>query len=92
MVRCVHVAGSDAEARSRVFSAEGAYRYYFSYLFGVLKRANRLAPLKPRPDMPDDGRDARRHHRGAGHLRLAADGGGEARGAARRGRVRSAIC
>jgi alkanesulfonate monooxygenase SsuD/methylene tetrahydromethanopterin reductase-like flavin-dependent oxidoreductase (luciferase family) len=53
VVRCVHVAGTDAEARSRVFSAEGAYRYYFSYLFGVLKRAGRLAPLKPRPDMPD---------------------------------------
>jgi alkanesulfonate monooxygenase SsuD/methylene tetrahydromethanopterin reductase-like flavin-dependent oxidoreductase (luciferase family) len=48
------VAGSDAEARARVFSAESAYRYYFNYLFGVLKRANRLAPLKPRPDMPDD--------------------------------------
>jgi alkanesulfonate monooxygenase SsuD/methylene tetrahydromethanopterin reductase-like flavin-dependent oxidoreductase (luciferase family) len=54
VVRCVHVAGSDAEARARVFSAESAYRYYFSYLFGVLKRANRLAPLKPHPDMPDN--------------------------------------
>jgi alkanesulfonate monooxygenase SsuD/methylene tetrahydromethanopterin reductase-like flavin-dependent oxidoreductase (luciferase family) len=54
VVRCILVAGSDAEARARVFSAESAYRYYFNYLFGVLKRANRLAPLKPRPDMPDD--------------------------------------
>ena len=55
IVRCVLVAGSDAEARSRVFSMESAYRYYFSYLFNVLKRANRIASLKPRPDMPDDG-------------------------------------
>jgi alkanesulfonate monooxygenase SsuD/methylene tetrahydromethanopterin reductase-like flavin-dependent oxidoreductase (luciferase family) len=54
VVRCVHVAGSDAEARTRVFSAESAYRYYFNYLFGVLKRANRIHSLKPRPDMRDD--------------------------------------
>jgi alkanesulfonate monooxygenase SsuD/methylene tetrahydromethanopterin reductase-like flavin-dependent oxidoreductase (luciferase family) len=54
VVRCVHVAGSDAEARTHVFSAESAYRYYFSYLFGVLKRANRIASLKPRPDMADE--------------------------------------
>ena len=54
VVRCVHVAGSDAEAHNRVFSAESAYRYYFNYLFGVLKRANRIASLKPRPDMPDE--------------------------------------
>ncbi len=39
---------------TRVFSAESAYRYYFNYLFGVLKRANRIASLKPRPDMPDE--------------------------------------
>jgi alkanesulfonate monooxygenase SsuD/methylene tetrahydromethanopterin reductase-like flavin-dependent oxidoreductase (luciferase family) len=54
VVRCILVAGTDAEARARVYSAESAYRYYFTYLFSVLKRANRLAPLKPHPDMPDE--------------------------------------
>ena len=49
----VVVAGSDAEARERVFSAESSYRYTFGYLYEVLKRSGRLANLKPRRDMPD---------------------------------------
>jgi alkanesulfonate monooxygenase SsuD/methylene tetrahydromethanopterin reductase-like flavin-dependent oxidoreductase (luciferase family) len=50
----VVVAGSDAEARARAFSAESSYRYTFGYLREVLKRAGRLGNLKPRPDMPDE--------------------------------------
>jgi alkanesulfonate monooxygenase SsuD/methylene tetrahydromethanopterin reductase-like flavin-dependent oxidoreductase (luciferase family) len=49
----VVVAGSDAEARERAFSAESSYRYTFGYLYEVLKRSGRLANLKPRRDMPD---------------------------------------
>jgi alkanesulfonate monooxygenase SsuD/methylene tetrahydromethanopterin reductase-like flavin-dependent oxidoreductase (luciferase family) len=48
------VAGSDAEARERVFHPESSYRYLFGYLYEVLKRANRLASLKPDPGMRDD--------------------------------------
>jgi alkanesulfonate monooxygenase SsuD/methylene tetrahydromethanopterin reductase-like flavin-dependent oxidoreductase (luciferase family) len=48
VVKYVLVAGSDAEARARVFSAQSSYRYAFGYLFEVLKRAGRLA------DQPDD--------------------------------------
>jgi alkanesulfonate monooxygenase SsuD/methylene tetrahydromethanopterin reductase-like flavin-dependent oxidoreductase (luciferase family) len=50
----VVVAGSDEEARRRVFSAESSYRYTFGYLREVLKRAGRLAGLKPRSDMRDE--------------------------------------
>jgi alkanesulfonate monooxygenase SsuD/methylene tetrahydromethanopterin reductase-like flavin-dependent oxidoreductase (luciferase family) len=47
------VAGSDAEARERVYHAQSSYRYAFGYLYEVLKRAGRLAGLKPRADMAD---------------------------------------
>ena len=50
----VLVAGSDAEARERVFAPDSAYRYTFGYLYEVLKRSGRLANLKPRPDMRDE--------------------------------------
>ena len=53
VVKYVHVAGSDAEARERVFSAQSAYRYAFGYLYEVLKRAGRLVGLKTHPDQPD---------------------------------------
>jgi len=49
----VVVAGTDAEARERAFSADSSYRYTFGYLYEVLKRSGRLANLKPRPDMAD---------------------------------------
>lgn len=48
------VAGSDAEARERVYAPDSAYRYTFGYLYEVLKRAGRLANLKPRRDMRDE--------------------------------------
>jgi alkanesulfonate monooxygenase SsuD/methylene tetrahydromethanopterin reductase-like flavin-dependent oxidoreductase (luciferase family) len=50
----VMVAGSDAEAKERVFSADSAYRYTFGYLREVLKRSGRLVNLKPRQDMRDE--------------------------------------
>ena len=53
VVKYVLVAGSDAEARERVYHAQSSYRYAFGYLYEVLKRAGRLAGLKPRPDMAD---------------------------------------
>ena len=52
-ILCV-VAGSDAEARERVFAPDSPYRYTFGYLYEVLRRSGRLANLKPRPDMRDE--------------------------------------
>jgi alkanesulfonate monooxygenase SsuD/methylene tetrahydromethanopterin reductase-like flavin-dependent oxidoreductase (luciferase family) len=54
VVRCIHVADSDAEAREHVMSAESSYRYYFGYMSEILRGLGRLAALKPRPDMSDD--------------------------------------
>jgi alkanesulfonate monooxygenase SsuD/methylene tetrahydromethanopterin reductase-like flavin-dependent oxidoreductase (luciferase family) len=53
VVTYVHVAGSDAEARRRVYSEQSAYRYAFGYLYEVLKRAGRLVGLKSHPAQPD---------------------------------------
>ena len=53
VVKYVHVAGTDAEARTRVLSEPSAYRYAFGYLHEVLKRAGRLAGLKSHPDQAD---------------------------------------
>jgi len=54
VVRCVHVASSDAEAEERVTSAQSAYHYYFDYMSQILRGLGRLIALKPHPDMPDD--------------------------------------
>jgi alkanesulfonate monooxygenase SsuD/methylene tetrahydromethanopterin reductase-like flavin-dependent oxidoreductase (luciferase family) len=54
VVKYVLVAGTDAEARSRVFSPQSSYRYAFGYLLEVLTRAGRISGLKARPDMRDD--------------------------------------
>jgi alkanesulfonate monooxygenase SsuD/methylene tetrahydromethanopterin reductase-like flavin-dependent oxidoreductase (luciferase family) len=53
VVKYVHVAGTDAEARTRVYSEQSAYRYAFGYLYEVLKRAGRLVGLKSHPGQPD---------------------------------------
>jgi alkanesulfonate monooxygenase SsuD/methylene tetrahydromethanopterin reductase-like flavin-dependent oxidoreductase (luciferase family) len=50
----VLVAASDALARERVFGADSSFRYTFGYLREVLGRSNRLANLKPHPDMRDE--------------------------------------
>lgn len=54
VVRCIHVAPSDAEARERVMSPDSSYQYYFGYMSEILRGLGRLIALKPRPDMPDD--------------------------------------
>jgi alkanesulfonate monooxygenase SsuD/methylene tetrahydromethanopterin reductase-like flavin-dependent oxidoreductase (luciferase family) len=54
VVRCIHVASSDAEARDRVMSAQSAYGYYFGYMSEILRGLGRLIALKPSPDMPDE--------------------------------------
>lgn len=54
VVRCIHVASSDAEARERVMCEQAAYRYYFGYMSQILRGLGRLIALKPSPDMPDD--------------------------------------
>ena len=54
VVRCIHVAPSDAEAEERVMSAQSAYRYYFDYMSQILRGLGRLIALKPRADMPDE--------------------------------------
>jgi alkanesulfonate monooxygenase SsuD/methylene tetrahydromethanopterin reductase-like flavin-dependent oxidoreductase (luciferase family) len=54
VVRCIHVAASDAEARDRVMNERSAYHYYFGYMSEILRGLGRLIALKPRPDMPDD--------------------------------------
>jgi alkanesulfonate monooxygenase SsuD/methylene tetrahydromethanopterin reductase-like flavin-dependent oxidoreductase (luciferase family) len=54
VVRCIHVANSDAEAREQVMSAESSYQYYFGYMSEILRGLGRLIALKPRPDMSDD--------------------------------------
>jgi alkanesulfonate monooxygenase SsuD/methylene tetrahydromethanopterin reductase-like flavin-dependent oxidoreductase (luciferase family) len=53
VVKYAHVAGTDAEARQRVYSEQSAYRYAFGYLYEVLKRAGRLVGLKTHPEQPD---------------------------------------
>ena len=53
VVKYVHVSGTDAEARTHVYSEQSAYRYAFGYLYEVLKRAGRLVGLKSHPDQPD---------------------------------------
>jgi len=53
IARNVIVAATDAEAEARLHAPEGSSRYYFTYMREALKRAGRLAYLKPRPDMTD---------------------------------------
>lgn len=53
VARNVMVAPSDAEAHDRVFSAEGANRYFYTYMREVLSRVGLLSVLKSDPNMPD---------------------------------------
>jgi len=54
VVRCIHVAATDAEARERVMNERSSYQYYFGYMSEILRGLGRLIALKPRPDMADD--------------------------------------
>ena len=54
VARNVIVAASDAEAEERVFGANTANRYFFTYLRTAVAKAGRLGTIKPRPDMSDE--------------------------------------
>ncbi len=54
VARNIMVAPSDAEARDRIFSAQGSNRYFYTYMREVLSRVGILSVMKPDPDMPDD--------------------------------------
>ena len=54
VARSVLVAPTDAEARARAFSPEGAQRYFFNHFFKVFSKARLLDAVRPRPGMPDD--------------------------------------
>jgi alkanesulfonate monooxygenase SsuD/methylene tetrahydromethanopterin reductase-like flavin-dependent oxidoreductase (luciferase family) len=51
--RNIMIAPSEAEARDRVHSDQGANRYFYSYMREVLSRVGLLSALKPRVDMTD---------------------------------------
>ena len=51
--RNIMIAPSEAEARDRVHSEQGANRYFYSYMREVLSRVGLLSALKPRVDMTD---------------------------------------
>src|SRR5579871_429495 len=53
VARPVLVAPTDAEARARAFSPEGAQRYFFQHFLKVFGRIGLLDALRPRPGMPD---------------------------------------
>jgi len=53
VARNIMVAPTDAQARDRVFAAEGSNRYFYTYMREVLSRVGLLSALKPRADMPD---------------------------------------
>jgi alkanesulfonate monooxygenase SsuD/methylene tetrahydromethanopterin reductase-like flavin-dependent oxidoreductase (luciferase family) len=54
VARNITVAGSDAEARDRVFSTEGSNHYFYSYMREVLSRVGLLSALKARVEMTDE--------------------------------------
>jgi alkanesulfonate monooxygenase SsuD/methylene tetrahydromethanopterin reductase-like flavin-dependent oxidoreductase (luciferase family) len=54
VVRVIHVASTDEEARTRVYSAESGYRLFFGHMHKVYTQLGRLGILKARPDMRDD--------------------------------------
>jgi alkanesulfonate monooxygenase SsuD/methylene tetrahydromethanopterin reductase-like flavin-dependent oxidoreductase (luciferase family) len=54
VARTIAIAPSDAEARERVFGAEGSCRYFYTYMREVLARVGLLSVLKPDPGMTDE--------------------------------------
>ena len=53
VARNVMVAPTEAEARERIFSEEGANRYFYAYMRQVLGKVGLLSVMKPDPNMPD---------------------------------------
>jgi alkanesulfonate monooxygenase SsuD/methylene tetrahydromethanopterin reductase-like flavin-dependent oxidoreductase (luciferase family) len=54
VARNIMIAPTDAEARDRVYAADGSNRYFYSYMREVLSRVGLLSALKPRVGMTDD--------------------------------------
>jgi alkanesulfonate monooxygenase SsuD/methylene tetrahydromethanopterin reductase-like flavin-dependent oxidoreductase (luciferase family) len=54
VARNIMIAPTDTEARDRVYSEQGANRYFYSYMREVLSRVGLLSALRPREDMPDE--------------------------------------
>ncbi len=54
VARNVIVAPTDAQAEERVFGAQTANRYFFTYLRTAVAKAGRLGTIKPRPEMSDE--------------------------------------
>jgi alkanesulfonate monooxygenase SsuD/methylene tetrahydromethanopterin reductase-like flavin-dependent oxidoreductase (luciferase family) len=52
--RTVHVAATDEEARTRVYSPESGYRHFYGHMHKVYSQLGRLGVFKPRPGMRDD--------------------------------------
>jgi len=52
--RSVFVAGTDEEARQRVYHPQSGYRHFFGHMHKVYTQIGRLGVLKSRPDMRDD--------------------------------------
>jgi alkanesulfonate monooxygenase SsuD/methylene tetrahydromethanopterin reductase-like flavin-dependent oxidoreductase (luciferase family) len=51
--RSVFVAGTDEEARQRIFHPESGYRHFFGHMHKVYTQLGRLGTLKSHPDQPD---------------------------------------
>jgi alkanesulfonate monooxygenase SsuD/methylene tetrahydromethanopterin reductase-like flavin-dependent oxidoreductase (luciferase family) len=54
LCRSIFVAGTDEEARQRVYHPESGYRHFFGHMHKVYTQLGRLGTLKTRPDMRDD--------------------------------------
>ncbi|HVY99729.1 MAG TPA: LLM class flavin-dependent oxidoreductase [Dongiaceae bacterium] len=52
VARSIHVADSDDEAAACVQTPNGAYDWYYNYMFEVYSRQGNGALLAPRPDVP----------------------------------------
>lgn len=51
--RSIFVAGTDEEARARIYHAESGYRHFFGHMHKVYTQLGRLGVLKSRPDQSD---------------------------------------
>jgi alkanesulfonate monooxygenase SsuD/methylene tetrahydromethanopterin reductase-like flavin-dependent oxidoreductase (luciferase family) len=52
--RTIHVAGSDEEARARIYHPESGYRQFYGHMHKVYRQLGRLGVFKSRADMCDD--------------------------------------
>lgn len=52
--RTIFVAGTDEEARQRIYHPESGYRHFFGHMHKVYTQLGRLGVLKDRPEQRDD--------------------------------------